>query len=61
MEHQNTGGTPAEHRNTGGTLAEQQNTGRPRNNETFEKQQNNITKQHQEILPIQTDDILNIK
>ena len=42
-------GTPTERRNTGGTynriLAEQS-----------EEQRNNITKQHQEILPIQKDD-----
>ena len=52
-------GTPAEHR----TLAEQPNTGRtigiPRNSGTCGEQWNNvITKQHQEILPIQNDDIL---
>ena len=54
-------------RNTGtrnyGTLAEQRNTGRtigiPRNSGTCGKQWNNVTtKQHQEILPIQNDEIL---
>ena len=61
-------GTPAEHRNTGGTPEYwrniQPNTGRtigiPRNSGTCEQQRNHVTtKQHQEILPIQTDDILN--
>ena len=57
------GGTPEQWRNTE-TLEEQQNTGRtigiPRNSGTCEEQRNNVTtKQHQEILPIQTDDILN--
>ena len=42
----------------------QPNTGRsigiPQNSGTCEEQRNNVTtKQHQEILPIQTDDILN--
>ena len=50
-------------RNTG-TLAEQRNTGRtigiPRNSGRCEEQWNNLTtKQHQEILPIQNNDILN--
>ena len=44
-------------------MAEQQNTGRtigiPENSGTCEEQRNNVTtKQHQEILPIQNDDIL---
>ena len=51
-------GTP-EH----GTLAEQRNTGKTigitRNSGTCEEQLNNLTtKQHQEILPKQSDDIL---
>ena len=59
----NNGGTPEHWWNTG-TLAEQQNTSRtigiPQISETCKKQRNNVTiKQHQEILPIQTDNILN--
>ena len=55
-------GIPDHWRNTG-TLVEQRNTGRtigiPRNSGTCEEQQNNvITKQPQEILPIQNDNIL---
>ena len=58
MELRNT-----EHRQNTGTMAEQQNTGRtigiPENSGTCEEQRNNVTtKQHQEILPIQNDDIL---
>ena len=57
------GGTPEQWRNTE-TLEEQQNTGRtigiPRNSGTCEEQRNNVTtKQHQEMLPIQAEDILN--
>ena len=56
-------GTP-EHWQNIGTMAEQQNTGRtigiPQNSKTCEKQRNKVTtKQHQEILKIQTGDILN--
>ena len=63
MEHE----TPPENRNTGETPKHwrnrQPNTSRtiriPRNSETLEEQQNNVTtKQHQEILPTQNDDIL---
>ena len=58
MELRNT-----EHRQNTGTMAEQQNTGRtigiPENSGTCEEQRNNVTtKQHQEILPIQNNDIL---
>ena len=56
------GGTPEQWRNTE-TLEEQQNTGRtigiPRNSGTCEEQRINVTtKQHQEILLIQNDNIL---
>ena len=64
LEHR----TPAEHRNIGETPQHwrniQPNTGRtigiPRNSGTCEEQRNHVTtKQHREILPIQTDVILN--
>ena len=52
-------GTLAEHQNTGGTPEHWRNNGMPRNSGTCEEQRNNVTtKQHQEILPIQNDDIL---
>ena len=59
MELQNT-----EHRQNSGTLAEQQNTGRtigiPPNSGTREEQRKNVTtKQNQEILSIQNEDISN--
>ena len=62
VEHRNTDGTPERWWNTG-TLAEQRNTGGiigiPQNSGSGEEQRNNGTaKQHQEILPIQNDDIL---
>ena len=67
-EHRTTEhGTPVEHRNTGGTPEHwwdvQPNTGRiigiPRNSGTREEQWNHVTtKQHQEILTMQTDVIL---
>ena len=53
-EHQNTGRTPTEQQNSGRTI------GIPRDSWTCEEQWNNVTtKQYQEILPIQTDNILN--
>ena len=63
QKHQNTELRNTEHRQNTGTMAEQQNTGRtigiPENSGTCEEQRNNVTtKQHQEILPIQNDDIL---
>ena len=62
VEHQNNDRKTKCWRNTE-TLAEQQNSagtiGIPRNSVSWEEQQNNkITKQHQEILPIQNNNIL---
>ena len=53
MEHRISGGILMEHRNTGRTIGISQKSGRREYQHS-----NETTKQHQEILPIQSDDIL---
>ena len=53
VEHRSCDGTLTEHRSTGGTIGISQKSGRRKH-----QRNNRATKQQQEILPIQNDDIL---